>query len=305
MVSPAIMRYVHAPRSLCLPSSPAPLAAPAASAQQTAQPPRRRSASRSNYVEVDAFVTDAQGNAVTDLTRRRLRAARGRQAAEGVRRSRWSTSRSSAPSGRCSRPRPIEADVQTNDRHRGPHLSVRARRPAHRLHPHAARQGGRCAGSSSRTSAPTTWPPSSSPAAGRRTRRTSPTTRGCCCAAIDKFIGRKLRSATLERLDEYDRRQTAGDGQRRDPVDDIDGMRARLQRAQRDDSRCRSWRSSWPACTAGARRCCWSARASTTTSTKRVRQQLDRVDRHATTRTTRSPRPRAATSASTRSIRAG
>ena len=38
-----------------------------------------------DYVEVDALVADAQSNLVSDLTRRRLRGARGRQAAEGHR----------------------------------------------------------------------------------------------------------------------------------------------------------------------------------------------------------------------------
>ena len=58
------------------------------------QAPRRRHRNRSsrrtfkvevNYVEIDAVVTDAQGNFVGDLTQRRLPGRRGRQAADHFR----------------------------------------------------------------------------------------------------------------------------------------------------------------------------------------------------------------------------
>src|SRR5204862_4273838 len=39
-------------------------------------------------------------------------------------------------------------------------------------------------------------------------------------AAVDKVIGRKLRSPTLERLDEYNRQQQAGSRNAGDPVND-------------------------------------------------------------------------------------
>ncbi|HEY3160703.1 MAG TPA: VWA domain-containing protein [Vicinamibacterales bacterium] len=43
-------------------------------------------------------------------------------------------------------------------------------------------------------------------------------------AAVDKFMGRKLRSPTLERLDEYNRQQTTGTRNAGDPVNDPAGF---------------------------------------------------------------------------------
>src|SRR5205085_11218083 len=43
-------------------------------------------------------------------------------------------------------------------------------------------------------------------------------------AAVDKFIGRKLRSATLNRIDEYNRQQMGGLRQAGDPVGDPEAV---------------------------------------------------------------------------------
>ena len=64
-------------------------------------------------------------------------------------------------------------------------------------------------------------------------------------AAVDKFMGRKLRSPTLERLDEYNRQQTAGTRNAGDPVNDPVAFE-RAQNARNMLHRCRSSRTSWP-----------------------------------------------------------
>ena len=86
-------------------------------------------------------VTDAQGNVVTDLT------ADDFEVLEDGRPQKVAAfSLVNIPIERAERPlfapAPIEPDVQTNAGRRRPHLPDRARRPAHRLHQHAARQGG-------------------------------------------------------------------------------------------------------------------------------------------------------------------
>jgi VWFA-related protein len=57
-------------------------------------------------------------------------------------------------------------------------------------------------------------------------------------AAVDKFIGRKLRSPTLERLDEYNRQRTTGTRNAGDPVNDpVAFERARNARSMLDSLR--------------------------------------------------------------------
>ena len=130
-----------------------------------------------------------------------------------------------------------------------------------------SREETRCTASSSATSARTTWPPSSSRADARPMARTSRTTRGCCSRRSTSSSGRKLRSPTLERLDEYNRQQTGGLRNAGDPVNDPVGVRACAATRATCSSRCGSCRTSWRASTGVARRWCWSARGSTTTST--------------------------------------
>jgi VWFA-related protein len=152
-----------------------------------------------NYVEVDAFVTDAQGNVVSDLT------ANDFDLLEDGKPQKISTfSLVNLPLERAPRPlfasAPVEADVQTNeggegriylivldDQHtdptRAPRVKVAARRFIEQnfgTNDLAAvvYTGGRSTDSQDFTNNPR-----------------------LLLAAIDKFTGRKLRSATLERLD--------------------------------------------------------------------------------------------------------
>ena len=82
--------------------------------------------------------------------------------------------------------------------------------------------------------------------------------------AIDKFNGRKLRSTTIQRIENARTNPETG---ALEPGDDIDQM-DRAFRARSVMNNIRKLSSSWPACAAGARRCCSSAKASTTTSTR-------------------------------------
>ena len=130
-----------------------------------------------NYVEVDAVVTDAQGNAGHQPHDRRLRDLRGRQAAGGrdllARQHPDRARRAAAVCVGAGRGR--RADQRAR---RGAHLSDRPRRRAHRFHADAARQGAatrfieRNFGTNDLAAVVFT---------GRAGdgRRTSPTTRGC------------------------------------------------------------------------------------------------------------------------------
>ena len=82
-------------------------------------------------------------------------------------------------------------------------------------------------------------------------------------------MGRKLRSPTLERLDEYNRQQTGGVRNAGDPVNDPVAIRARAERAQHAAVASEAVRFHGGRCTGAARRWCSSAKASTTTSTNR------------------------------------
>ena len=79
-------------------------------------------------------------------------------------------------------------------------------------------------------------------------------------ASIDRFIGQKLRSRTLERLDEYNRNpllqpQAQGDGQTGRDIKVLDPLdRERGFYASRRSARCAAWPTSWDRSAAGARR---------------------------------------------------
>jgi hypothetical protein len=85
-------------------------------------------------------------------------------------------------------------------------------------------------------------------------------------AAVDKFMGRKLRSPTLERLDEYNRQRTAGTRNAGDAVNDPAAFE-RAQKARGMLDSLRRFRISWRGFTAGEKRWCSSAKGSITTST--------------------------------------
>jgi len=185
------------------------LAAAALIAQQPAPPSNQAPANQGqppvtfrvevNYVEVDALVTDAQGNVVSDLT------ANDFELLEDGKPQKISTfSLVNLPVERAQRPlfasAPVEADVQTNeggegriylivldDQHTDPTRAPRVKAAARRfieqnfgINDLAAvvYTGGRSTDSQDFTNNPR-----------------------LLLAAIDKFSGRKLRSATLERLE--------------------------------------------------------------------------------------------------------
>ena len=164
-----------------------------------------------NYVEIDASVTDAQGNFVRGLTRRTSRSSR----TSSRRRSRCSrswTSRSSGRRRRSSRATAIEPDVRSNRREFDGRVFVLV---LDDLHTHfdadgAAARRGR-GSSSSVTSAPTTSPRWSRPAARATARRTSPAAAACCSGRSTASWGRscaRRRSRSWTQLHAAERRGT-------------------------------------------------------------------------------------------------
>jgi VWFA-related protein len=152
-----------------------------------------------NYVEVDAYVTDEQGNAVTDLTQDEFEVLE-----DGRRQTVTAFSHVSIPIERGERPlfaeQAVEADVQTNARSEGriylivlDDMHTDATR-APRVKAAARRFIEQSFGVNDLAAVVYT--------SGRpRDSQDFTNNARLLLAAIDKFSGRKLRSATLERLD--------------------------------------------------------------------------------------------------------
>jgi len=194
---------------------------PAGAAAQAEQPPLTFRV-EANFVEVDAFVSDAMGNPVTDL-----RAADVQLFEDGKPQKVSAFAQVNIPVARAEQPlfspAAIEPDVQTNagmdgriylfvvdDLHIAPLGAFRVKEALHRFFERnfgandlaaVVFTSGRGADGQDFTSSPR-----------------------LLLAAVDKLIGRKLRSPTLERLDEYNRLQTAGVRRAGDPVNDPLGM---------------------------------------------------------------------------------
>jgi VWFA-related protein len=190
--------------------------APAPSTE-TGQPPLTFRV-EANFVEVDAFVSDASGKPVTDL-----RATDFQVLEDGQPQMVSAFSFVNMPIARAERPlfspTAIEPDVDTNvgmdgriylfvldDAHvdltRGPRVKDALHRFFERdfgANDMAAviYTGGRAVDGQDFTNNPR-----------------------LLLAAVDKFMGRKLRSPTLERLDEYNRQRAAGTRSAGDPVND-------------------------------------------------------------------------------------
>ena len=175
-----------------------------------------------NFVEVDAFVSDATGKPITDL-----RAGDFQLLEDGKPQMVSAFSYVNIPVARAERPlfspTAIEPDVDTNvgmdgriyvfvlddlhvDLTRGP----RVKEALHRFFERnfgandlaaVVYTGGRSVDGQDFTNSPR-----------------------LLLAAVDKFMGRKLRSPTLERLDEYNRQQTSGTRNAGDPVNDPAGF---------------------------------------------------------------------------------
>jgi len=203
--------------SLVLATASAGVLVGAAQQTQTDQPPLTFRV-EANFVEVDAFVSDAMGKPVPGL-----RATDFQLLEDGKPQDVSAFSYVNIPIARAERPlfspTAIEPDVDTNvgmdgriylfvldDQHvdltRGP----RVKEALHRFFERdfgandlaaVVFTGGRAADGQEFTNNPR-----------------------LLLAAVDKFIGRKLRSPTLERLDEYNRQQTTGTRNAGDPIND-------------------------------------------------------------------------------------
>src|SRR5258706_10904572 len=201
-------------------------APPAAPADPQATQPRLTFRVEANFVEVDAFVSDATGRPITDL-----RATDFQVLEDGKPQMVSAFSYVNIPIARAERPlfspTAIEPDVETNvgmdgrvylfvlddlhvDLTRGP----RVKEALHRFFERnfgandlaaVVFTGGRAQDGQDFTNNPR-----------------------LLLAAVDKFTGRKLRSPTLERLDEYNRQQAGGLRNAGDPVNDP----AAFERAQ-------------------------------------------------------------------------
>jgi VWFA-related protein len=176
-----------------------------------------------NLVEVDAFVTDAQGNAVPGLTASDFEVLEDRKPQKIT-----NFSLVNMPIERAERPlfasAPIEPDVQTNrtvdgriylivlddlhtDATRTPRVKAALRQFIERyfgVNDMAATvyTSGRASDSQDFTNNPR-----------------------LLLASIDKFLGRKLRSGTLEQIDEFNRRSGAGLEVNRNNLDPLEAER--------------------------------------------------------------------------------
>ena len=70
--------------------------------------------------------------------------------------------------------------------------------------------------------------------------------------AVDKFMGRKLRSSTLNKIDDYSRR--AGTALDERPGAPISKTRSAASRPGRRSTRCATWPITWATSAAAARR---------------------------------------------------
>jgi len=202
----------------------APLLAAAQAGDQsadTAQPPLTFRA-EANFVEVDAVVTDATGNAVPDL-----RAADFQVLEDGKPQMVSAFSHVNIPITRNDRPlfspTAIEPDVETNvgldgriylfvldDLHIDVTRTPRVKASLHRFFERSfgANDLAAIVFTSGRASDGQDF-----------TNNTR-----LLLAAVDKFAGRKLRSSTLERIDEFNRQQTGGLRQAGSPIADPEAM---------------------------------------------------------------------------------
>jgi VWFA-related protein len=206
------------------PSPPPPAPASASPAQQ---PPVTFKV-EINYVEIDAIVTDAQGNFIRDLKKEDFQVTE-----DGKPQSVQIFSLVDIPVERAVAPlyssTPIEPDVQTNEREFAGRVYMILLDDLHtaglrsQLVRRAAKQFiERFLGANDMAAVVHT--------SGRADASQDFTSnKRLLMAAVDKFMGKKLRSAALERLDEYNRRVIAGRGAEAvdDPADAERGYQAR------------------------------------------------------------------------------
>jgi VWFA-related protein len=210
--------------------APPPPQAPAAPPQPQANQPQPPVTFKVeiNYVEIDAIVTDAQGNFVRDLRQEDFQVTE-----DGKPQSVSVFSMVDIPVERAVAPlfssTPIEPDVQTNEREFAGRVYMIVLDDLHtaglrsQLVRRAARQFiERFMGANDMAAVVHTSGRSDASQDFTSTKR-------LLLNAIDKFMGKKVRSATLEKLDEYNRRRDtpmAADPLR-DPSDFERGYQAR------------------------------------------------------------------------------
>jgi VWFA-related protein len=176
-----------------------------------------------NYVEIDAVVTDAQGNVVRDLTKDDFQVTEGGKAQTLA-----SVSLVDIPVERPDAPlfaaSSVEPDVRSNEREFDGRIFVLV---LDDLHTHFARSGRvkaaarqfieRYLGANDLVAVVTTGS-----ARGGSQEFTS--SRSLLLRAVDAFAGRKLRSATLDKIDDYYVQRNMGTGQA--PRDTNEAQRA-------------------------------------------------------------------------------
>ena len=170
---------------------------------QTQAPPSVTFQVEVNYVDVDAIVTDEQGNFVSGLTREDFEVFEDGKPQKVEmfsyvelpveRPDRFRRARSSRHAPTCARMRGRSTDGSTCWSWTMS-TSVRSAPPSSR---------SRRASSSSSILAPTISRPSCIPAAAPMPRRTSRTTAILLIASVDKFVGRRLQSAAIEALEKH------------------------------------------------------------------------------------------------------
>jgi len=194
---------------------PPPQTAPARPADQQ-QPPITFKV-EVNYVEIDAVVTDADGNFVRNLTKDDFQIVE-----QGKPQTLTICSLVDIPVERADAPlfrsSPIEPDVRSNRKEFDGRIFVLVLDDLHTLFSRsgqvkaAAKQFiERYLGANDIAAVVTTG-------GGRATAQEFTSSKRLLLRAVDGFAGRKLRSATLEKIDDYNRQQTIGTN---DPPKDI------------------------------------------------------------------------------------
>ncbi len=215
------MRFLYSLIAACLLAPLLAFAQDADPGADTTQPPLTFRA-EANLVEVDAFVSDAMGNPVTDL-----RAADFQVLEDGQAQMVTAFSHVNIPITRNDRPlfspTAIEPDVETNagldgriylfvldDLHIDVTRTPRVKAALHRFF-------DRDFGANDLAAVVFT---SGRAADGQDFTNNTRLLLG----AVDKFFGRKLRSATLQRIDEFNRQQIGGLRQSGSPIADPDAL---------------------------------------------------------------------------------
>ena len=155
-----------------------------------------------NYVEIDAIVTDAQGNFVRDLTKDDFQVLEDGKP-QDLTVCRWSTSRSSGPTRRSSRRPPSSPTCAATARSSTAACSCWCSTTCTRTSRRASGSATPRSSSSSATSAPTTSRRSSQTGARKDGAQEFTSNRALLLKAIDNFAGQKIRSATLDKIDDY------------------------------------------------------------------------------------------------------